>query len=870
MAKRIANTEPWWPTTVRSRKSGGRVLGTDNSVWLYRAVPMAPVVDAVSPEIGLSAAEPLMVLLDELSAMTPIRMARRSTAKAAYRQVHILLVNIPSRFSPLKDSPIATQLAASFPDEAVDRRLLLVGVRLIDKIGGTGGFKEAIDSVVETLTTGGTPLSDFDQDYLEIDTIMSRAGMSVPTAEDFRLANAWWNHGSSPDAPMLIHEDHIHIFGSADSARSAARLVDDGDECAEWPPMARHHTISFGCIQDFDLPFVEAQDRAAHWAASLINEGAVAISIRGKIEPPKVTRAELRRQKKKYTDDVRERESQGKMTRAEQEEILDELSDVEAIYATGGPPTLTECSTLAVFAGRDTRRGYDLADVGRGAGLVMHSMVSRQETAMSETWLCSPVRANPYLHDLPSQTVAASGLPSLSLVGDEEGALLGFTERDRQPSYISPTAAADEDSIPAMLVAGQSGSGKTLTMLYLADQFARLPNAKGERTPVVVIDPKSGSDHSAAVMASGGRVASLDNLAAADGVFDPMRFATRREVGVELASSMLMAVNPWGAEKLNYETPLIKALSYGSEAGADCIGQALKLALEAGAAPAEMVSRVFDLADASPMFRACVGMESGGPTLRTSEGITLIKVGDAHLDLPEPGAIHEASQQQRVALGLVRMMVFGSAMALTGRQGVIMLDEAWVFLGAGRSEVERLGRLARSQQVFPMLFTQRVTDALNAGLSGYISRGLILPIQDPEEAAAACELFRLEPTPERLGRLTARGTIGGTSDQIGAPNWSSMRALRDRETGNVLRGAVGIYVDLSGRAVPVEIKVPKSFFDRASTNPEDIRRRIALQEAEEPMIVEPAFAAETELAGVSTTSDEQVPVAVAVPAHPEW
>jgi len=35
--------------------------------------------------------------------------------------------------------------------------------------------------------------------------------------------------------------------------------------------------------------------------------------------------------------------------------------------------------------------------------------------------------------------------------------------------------------------------------------------------------------------------------------------------------------------------------------------------------------------------------------------------------------------------------VFGSAMALAGRGGVIHLDEAWVFLGAGKAEVERLG-----------------------------------------------------------------------------------------------------------------------------------------------------------------------------------
>ncbi|MHB8319948.1 MAG: Hint domain-containing protein [Acidimicrobiales bacterium] len=353
---------------------------------------------------------------------------------------------------------------------------------------------------------------------------------------------------------------------------------------------------------------------------------------------------------------------------------------------------------------------------------------------------------------------------------------------------------------------------------YLAGQFIPTHN--------------SGSNHSAAVLASGGQVQSLDELTKSDGVFDPIRFAMRKEVGVEMASTMLLSINPFGGEKLNYETPLIHALSYGVSRGADCIGVALQYALDAGVAPKEMVERVFNLASASPMFHACVGTTQGGISLRTAGGITLIKVGESHLDLPEPGSTDEATQPQRIALALVRMIVFGSAMALTNRQGVLMLDEAWVMLSAGRSEIERLGRLARSQQVLPMLWTQRITDATNAGLTGYISRGLILPIQDPDEANAACSLYKLEATPERMSRITAKATISGNTDQAaGAPNWHSMRALRDHETGKVVRGAIGIYVDLAGRAVPTEIKIPPAFFDRASTNPEDIRRRQAAEAA---------------------------------------
>jgi hypothetical protein len=848
-------TEPSWPTKLRGRFADGRCMGVDGSVWLYRSVPLAPVVDAASPDIGLQAAAPIMSAFEAMSGMAQVRMARRSASKSSYRQIHLLLVNIPIRFTP-PPGELGAYLAGSFGDAEVDRRLLLFGVRLLDRVGGGPGPAElqgpgfrraagrtghrlnrAVGSVAQTLSTGTTPLEDFDSDFRAVDEALARTGLRVPAAAEFRLANAWWNHGASPDTAFLEHIDHLHTFTAASSAMAAARLGADGEDCSNWPPMANTHSLAFGCVADFELPFVDASDPAAHWAADLLDAGAVCVSIRGMVEPPKVTRHELRRRKKQYIDDIRERADQGKMERAEQEEMLTELSEVEAVYSLeAAPPTLIDCSVLAAFSGRHELSGYDLSEVCRDSGVVLNSMVSRQRHALAETMLCSNVRAVPHLHDLPTHTIACSGLPSLSLVGDQDGALIGFTERDRQPAWLSPTAAASGDQLPIFLVAGATGSGKTVVMLWLADQVSRIPNRKGERTPVVILDPKAGSHHDAAVLAAGGRIASLDGLISADGAFDPLRFAVREDVGVELASSMLMSVNPWGSSREDWETPLIRALSYGASHGASCIGEALQTALDARVAPAQMVSRVFDLAESSAMFRACAGVNPGISPLRVADGISLIKVGESHLNLPEPGT-SGISQQQRIALAIVRMMVFGSAMALSGRSGLLCADEAWVVLGAGRNEVERLGRLARSQGILPCLFTQRVTDATKAGLAGYISRGLILPIADPEEALAACELFKLEPTRERMERITAKASIGGTTaDEVGTPNWWSMRALRDPATRKVLRGAVGIYADLSGRAVPVEVRIPDDFLAMASTNPGDIRAR---QEAERELATDP-------------------------------
>src|SRR3954451_13210618 len=93
----------------------------------------------------------------------------------------------------------------------------------------------------------------------------------------------------------------------------------------------------------------------------------------------------------------------------------------------------------------------------------------------------------------------------------------------------------------------------------------------------VIIDPKQGSDHTAAVQVSGGQVIRLDDVLEADGIFDPIRFSAKQDIGVELAASMLLSVNVWGAAKGDYKPPLEEALKPGVEQGPTCIGQALTI-----------------------------------------------------------------------------------------------------------------------------------------------------------------------------------------------------------------------------------------------------------------------------------------------------
>jgi hypothetical protein len=793
------------------------VQGTDGSVWLYRSVPLAPVADAPDELGGLEPGGPILAALEELAAMAGTRIARRSAAKSGYRQLHLLLVNVPRRFTPDPATAGAAHLAEMFPDRVVQRRLLLLGVRLRDRITGSG-WRGAVDSAVETLVSGTVPLSDFDADYADVDQALTRAGLSTPGDEDFRLAAAWWNDGAFADTPTLPHANHLHVFTSVSAAHAADQA--GPADCTGWPAIPGQLAVTFAAVERFDLGDTPATTGRARWVDALVTAGALAVSIRGLVEPARITRAELRRRRRQYLQDVTERYQAGKMSDGQQEETLADLEAIENAYAQGGPPTLVDATVLVALNGRFD----DVTDVAADGAVELNEMPYRQEAAFAETWLCSPVRAVPHLHDLPSHTIAYSALPSLSTVGDPDGALLGFTEKDRQPAYLSPTAASTNDGLPILAVLGATGAGKSLLMLFLADQFARLGR------PQVIFDPKPLSDHSAAVLSSGGRVASLDELIHADGVLDPLRFAQTPDLGVEEAANMLLSVNPWGSRGGDVYSPLMKALRAGVQAGATCIGQALRIAADTGV-PRDVTDPVFDLAGASPLFRAMVGMDPGTAPLRVADGITLIKVGRTRLELPAPGTPRsEMTPPQRVSVSLVRMITLGSMSALAERDGVMHLDEAWVVLGAGVAEMDAIGRTARSLRVLPILYTQKCSDPLRAGLAGYISRILILPIEDETEARAACGLARLEPTPDRIRRITAKAGTGN------APNWDSMRALRNPATGVTLRGAVAIYCDLAGRAVPTEITIPPAFLALASTNPADITTRLRKGSAVAPHV----------------------------------
>lgn len=819
------------PTSIEARFDGGLIRGVGGAVWLTRAIRLGPYADAKSLRDQLLAVDSIMLTMSLLAGLADGTSKMRMLSKGSYRHIHFLLVNVPKFFEPDRNDPIFSKHQRDYHDRIVDERLLLCSVMLRPSTRGRG-WQGWIDSNVESLVYGGVPLADYELDADEIGGILDRAGMRIPTDQEMRLADSWWSDARRSDSHFAIHPDHLHVFRNSSSAQVARQNFEK--PCEEWPRITGHSVLSIGSVSDFDLKFTPSSRPYTQWVSDAIMHGAVAVSIRGSVEPAKISSEEMRRQHRKVQSDLDEMVRANKMARGEREENLALLQQVSRAYEGGGFPTLHDASVLIAFNGRREER-----KLMQSSCATVRLMENRQLQALKEMQLASAVRANPNKHELPSPVIACSGITSLNRVGDKKGVILGFDERDQQVSYLDHRAASESDAMPITMILGATGSGKTMVALNVADQLQAM------QAPVVFIDPKSHTDgegHAPVVKAMGGQVASLDSLLDSDGVFDPVRFMGDRQSAVETATDLLLQINPWGKKKDDFEVRLSSGLQYGIiERNAQCLGQALRYAYEDGKLDdrAEIFTACEELKDSSPLFGAIYGRDPKGEALNIADGVTLIEVGKATLPVPEPGQ-PATTITQRTASALVRMMVFGSAHAMTGRFGTVMLDEAWVFLAAGKTEVERLGRLARSQKVFPILLTQKVTDAVDAGLSGYISRGLILHLSDPEQARAALQLFKVEETPERLSRITAKERDDAADDGTssgGALNPNSLKALilseEDPEFPGmtrriVKRGSVAFYSDLSGRFIPVEMVLPDEFLLMASTNPLDIQRRNAV------------------------------------------
>lgn len=485
-------TTPAVTTRARRPDANGICRGIDNSTWLWREIPVGSLRDTRDDREKVRLGGHIQAAVDNLAGLTRGRALNRQTQKGQYRQFKIMSFNVPTRYEAPKDLTTAPILDSYFGNQTVMKRACIMGVRLraTASVRNLGKFLlDGIDSVVGNAPIGGAPMSDFAADAELIDRALNRAGLIVPDLETLRFADSWWNYSlesySSPNVAYVAHADHIHFLRDTQTRRAletaSQRRGSDVDlrDCATWPKAAasgaRQATVTFGAVQGFTFGSVDVTSPVAQWGMSLLSDHeALAVTIDGFAEPASTTKLELRTQARRFKASAQQHAANAKQTSVEAQNKQAELDDLVEMYSSdGAPSTIVDARIMVAFNGTEE----DLRRVSPH-GVNIDPMTNLQQAAWHEMMMCSNVEANPHRLDLPSTNVAYAGLGAIQRVGDSPvvidrssgvarsvGALLGFTEDDRQPVYISGSPQAEGDNLPIAIVSGATGSGKMVTIL---------------------------------------------------------------------------------------------------------------------------------------------------------------------------------------------------------------------------------------------------------------------------------------------------------------------------------------------------------------------------------------------------------------------
>lgn len=830
----------------------GLLRGTDGSGWLYWVLPRNIVVfdadderktdKAGNPLLDLrdTAAAPLCGVFGALSDLVPQSgLKYRNVLRGSYREFQLLAASprVGWRPSDMLPPEMRVALQRDYPDMDVLDRISFFGVKLqTGGIPGRNPLVGALDRVSALLDTGTDPVESFERDRGLISRIFAANGLRPPTAaEADRLLNWWQPSPSSTTVPVFKEPGHLHVMATNADAQMMKRYHDTGAPCDTWPRI--DHSLRITLVNGGPMHFMGDADDVddAGWMARLLadpragGDGAVAVSVRGVVEPGWMTAAQFRRDQQTVTKNIEEISKQGEFGRMDKHQVAGRLDAFSELYETGAaaPPTLIETSCIMALPGvlrEDDAIGYP----GRHS-IAMH----RQDAAFLSMMPCSPIRWQPMPLYWTSDILSYSGPSGRTTAGDTKsaGALLGFSESDRQPVYVSAEAAHEIDATPYFVVLGASGSGKTLTLLNLAWQWSRLPSkTTGRPTRVVMFDPKQEQDFTGFVKAVGGRIIRMDDAALSDGILDPLRSIADASEAMRTACIMLTEItDPHGTDPRR-ETDIKTIIAQGTALGADCLGQAFRRAAQARAKgdrnipdTVEDIGRQLEaLSKSDNLMRMIYGLTQGGPSLKVGDGLTVLSAGSENV-MPTSGA--NVSVTGRIQQWLIRMVLMGAGSAVRGTHGVVIIDEAHVALGEGSAEIAAIiGRLARSQKYLPVMASQQVKEFLDANLQGYVSRMLLLSLSDKgsgfglSEAQAALRLAGHNES----GRYRRRMPLPAETDaESHAPQWDSLKALRRAGGSEVIRGSVGLYFSFGMNPVPVEIPIPDRLFSLLSTRESD-------------------------------------------------
>ena len=758
------NTATYWVTPWVSKTSDGLYVGKDGSVWLYRELPLSPMLwEDTSTQLQVGS--PLENLLYELAKTSSDRGTGMSSLSKS-REVHLFC----GTWDAFARTPEGTPEAlADFLDPLMaftsPKKALMIGVKLWQSsIGNMSGVKKSLSGLVDRIALDGGPdFSLYEDDIRVVKQILDRnQAHSVPTKESQAQLESWFNAGRGPHVEVYEYKDTI--------------VVDALDR------------IEIAAVMDFEETSFRAPN--APWAsmAQTHSSPAQIVSVRGQLDPPSVGRSRIRRSERKLKAALEEEAHTADLDRPELSATLDLAEEVERLIVTGKEPLLSNCSIILARTVHEGTAETYIDELSDEFGIEAIPLVHRQIDALEETLPASSRRNNPFLQDVTIPMLAHAGFQSFSNLGDRSGLWCGLVDPEGSLCYLHPMGAPAANKPAMTLIAGRSGSGKTFLATLLAVQAA----IAGQQ--VVFINPKS--DDSLAGMLNlvpSGRVVKLTEIEEEGGYFDPFSYCEDPQKAVLIAQNHILTVlgsrASSGGFTVEEELTLTEGLRTAANANVQCVGHALEFVEKVDPVHGPKVKKMILQQANDPLFRLGIAFSPRKRDL-TDRPLLLIEF-DKPLQFPEGSNPAEYNRAEKLAVAAIQLVTrTASEMLAKANGGVLIVDEAWMFLKSaeGAGAIQSLGRLGRSQNILPILITQKVKDFVDGGadVEEHLSRVFAMALADEKEATAALQLCQLKPTRTRLNFLRDAGPVKPEPGQIGRPAMALHRDLNNRHAAVVL------------------------------------------------------------------------------------
>ena len=150
----------------------------------------------------------------------------------------------------------------------------------------------------------------------------------------------------------------------------------------------------------------------------------MAVSVRGQVEPPSVTGAQIRKNLSALNDEERRREKKDIDSTGVQEEMARNLSYGRTLYSSSSlPPSLINVSA-SLFASGHPKDSLPLLNSLSPLSFASFSTAKEQVLDFQSMQPASPVRFRPFELHWSSSVLAGSGISSLAYGGDGARALV--------------------------------------------------------------------------------------------------------------------------------------------------------------------------------------------------------------------------------------------------------------------------------------------------------------------------------------------------------------------------------------------------------------------------------------------------------------